>query len=97
MIIPHEELRRQTLIALIEEFVTRNGAVHGQRETAIEARVAAVLEQLNSGRAVVVFDEATETASIAMREGLREPTAADAPPEEAAEQPDDYQPDPESW
>ena len=87
MVIPHEQLQRETLTALIEEFVTRDGAVHGQTETSVEARVAAVLRQLESGRAIVVFDEEDESASIVMRDSLREP-AADAPAEEPADQSD---------
>ena len=96
MIIPHEELQPETLEALIEEFVTRDGAVHGHRDTPIEARVASMWEQLRAGRAVVVFDEETETASIAMRDSLREAEAArgdtSAEESQAPEEPPDYEP-----
>jgi uncharacterized protein YheU (UPF0270 family) len=70
MIIPHDQLRPQTLVALIEEFVTRDGALHGHVEAAMEQRVAAVMRQLRAGKAVVVFDEEDETASIVVKDSL---------------------------
>jgi uncharacterized protein len=71
MIIPHDQLSPDALAALIEEFVTRDGALHGHADTPVEAMVASVRRQLDRGIAVIVFDEATETASIVMRESLR--------------------------
>jgi uncharacterized protein len=74
MIVPHETLQPQTLRALIEEFVTRDGAVHGHAETSLENRIASVMRQLNSGKIVIVFDEESETCTVASREeALREP------------------------
>ena len=64
MIIPHDALAPDTLNALIEEFVTRDGAVQGHAETPVPARIAAVKCQLQSGNAVIVFDEETETCTI---------------------------------
>ena len=73
MIIPHDQLRPETLVALIEEFVTRDGALHGQVETSMKERVAAVMRQLRAGRVVVVFDEEDETATIVAKESLTRP------------------------
>ena len=71
MIIPHQRLDRETLLALIEEFVTRDGALHGHDETPIERKVASVLDHLKAGRALIVFDEQSESTSIVMRDSLR--------------------------
>jgi len=57
MIIPFEQLGTDTLNALIEEFVTRQGAVHGHSETPVDRMVAEVSEQIRSGRAVILYDE----------------------------------------
>ena len=67
-IVPHDRLEPDVLKALIEEFVTRNGAVHGHTETSTEQKVAAVLRQLKSGSAVIVFEEASETCTIMPKE-----------------------------
>jgi hypothetical protein len=70
MIVPHNHLDRETLTALIEEFVTRDGALHGHVDTPVEAMVASVLRQLERGSVVIVFDEENETASIVTKEDL---------------------------
>ena len=64
MIVPHDALQPDTLDALIEEFVTRDGAVHGHTETPVLAQIDAVRRQLRSGKAVIVFDEETQTCTI---------------------------------
>jgi len=58
-------------MALIEEFVTRDGALHGHVDTPVDAMVASVLGQLEAGNAVVVFDADDETASIVIKDSLR--------------------------
>jgi uncharacterized protein len=70
MIIPHESLERDTLYALIEEFVARDGAVHGHSEMSLAAKMQAVLRQLEAGKAVIVFDAENETCSIVLSETL---------------------------
>lgn len=70
MIVPPEELQPGTLTALIEEFVTRHGAIHGHAETSLEAQIAAVKRQLTAGKAVIVFDEETESCSIVPADSL---------------------------
>ena len=82
MIIPHDQLSHETLAALIEEFVTRDGALHGHADTPVDAMIASVRRQLERGRAVIVFDEASETASIVTRESLsgRQPPTPLSPP-----------------
>ncbi len=46
MIIPHQELSPEALQGLIEEFVTRDGADYGERDTPLEDKVAQVRRQL---------------------------------------------------
>ena len=62
--IPHTQLRPETLKALIEEFITRHGAVHGQEEISIADQIEQVHKQLEQGRAVILFDETDETWTI---------------------------------
>jgi len=70
MIIPHRQLQPATLDALIEEFVTRDGAVHGHSEVPLESQVKAVRRQLDCGLAAVVFDPEEETCTIVLRDQL---------------------------
>jgi uncharacterized protein YheU (UPF0270 family) len=69
-IVPHDRLAQDVLDALIEEFVTRDGAVQGHIETPISQKMAAVLRQLKAGMAVIVFDEASESCTIMPKEDL---------------------------
>ena len=49
MIIPHDQLARETLLNLLEEFVTRDGTDYGETEMGLSDRVAQVEAKLNSG------------------------------------------------
>jgi uncharacterized protein YheU (UPF0270 family) len=69
-IVPYEQLEPDVLNALIEEFVTRDGAVQGHTETPIAQKMAAVLRQLKSGTAMIVFDEVSESCTIMPKENL---------------------------
>lgn len=71
MLIPYEELQPETLAAVIEDFVTREGAVHGHAEQSLEQKRDAVLRQLKAGRVVIVFDETEETVSIVTKDDCR--------------------------
>jgi uncharacterized protein YheU (UPF0270 family) len=79
VVIPFEQLRPETLNAVIEEFVTRDGAVHGHVESSLGKQVEAVRCQLRSGRVVLVFDEATESCTI-LPSGQARPTDQPADP-----------------
>jgi len=71
MIIPHDELAPETLHALIEEFVTRHGAVHGHRDSETDHDIESVMAEIRSGKAVIVFDEEDESCSVMRKEELR--------------------------
>ena len=69
-IVPYDRLDPDVLDALIEEFVTRDGAVQGHTDTPITQKRASVLRQLKTGVAVIVFDEASESCTIMAKENL---------------------------
>jgi len=62
--IPCAQLAAETLNALIESFVLREGTDYGVREVPLAAKVAQVRRQLERGEAQIVFDPATETVDI---------------------------------
>lgn len=64
MIIPHQQLARETLDALIEEFVTREGTEYGEQDVPLETKVEQVRRQLERGTVVIVFDAAIATTSL---------------------------------
>ena len=70
MIVPANMLSDDALLGMIEEFVTRDGTDYGDVEVSLEERVAQVREQILTGKALNVFDSATESTSIIPAEDL---------------------------
>ncbi len=64
IIIPYDQLSIEALKGVIEEFVTRDGTDYGEIEVSLEIKISQVLEQIKSGKAVIVFDQETETCTI---------------------------------
>jgi len=64
MIIPISELSADTLENIAKEFVLREGTDYGEMEFDLSVKVAQVLEQLRSGKAVLVYSELHETVDI---------------------------------
>ncbi|HEX2974054.1 MAG TPA: YheU family protein [Tepidisphaeraceae bacterium] len=73
IVIPHQQLQSSTLQALIEEFVTRDGAVHGHADILLSRQVDAVRAQIQSGQVVIVFDEDSESCTIVPHDQLPRP------------------------
>jgi uncharacterized protein YheU (UPF0270 family) len=59
-----DDLEPDTLRAVIESFVLREGTDYGVHETSLEDKVTQVLIQLRRGEAHVTFDPATESVNI---------------------------------
>ncbi|MEY2680747.1 MAG: hypothetical protein RL661_978 [Pseudomonadota bacterium] len=70
VIIPHHSLDPDTLSAMLEEFVTRDGTDYGEYDANLPLRVIKVRSQLESGKAVIVFDTDEETFSILPRDAI---------------------------
>ena len=59
-----DDLEPDTLRAVIESFVLREGTDYGLHETSLEAKVAQVLMQLRRGEAHITFDPASESVTL---------------------------------
>ena len=62
--IPASELAPETLQALVESFVLREGTDYGVHEVTLASKVAQVIRQLQRGEARIVFDPDSETVDI---------------------------------
>ena len=62
--IPYDQLSSEALHGVLEEFVTRDGTDYGEIEVSLETKISQVLGQLKSGKAVIVFDQDSETCNI---------------------------------
>jgi uncharacterized protein YheU (UPF0270 family) len=70
LVIPHEELNPDTLRAMLEDFVTRDGTEYGEIETPIAERIDFVLRQLRTGKAFILFDAESASFTIGSREQM---------------------------
>jgi uncharacterized protein YheU (UPF0270 family) len=65
-----DDLEPDTLRAVIESFVLREGTDYGVHETSLEDKVAQVLIQLRRGEAEITFDPATESVNVVVRSAI---------------------------
>lgn len=61
-----DQLSREALRGLIEEFITREGTEYGHQEFSLEDKVRDVERQLAAGEAKIVFDAVEEKANIVL-------------------------------
>ena len=64
MIIPLEQLPIDTLNAIIENFVLREGTEYGSEDVSLDNKIAQVHQQLKQGSALLVYSELHETVNI---------------------------------
>ncbi|HSG90743.1 MAG TPA: YheU family protein [Pseudomonadales bacterium] len=68
MEIPADRLAPDTLRAIIEEFVSREGTDYGHTDFSLEQKVEHVLEQLRRDQIVIQFDPGTESLTLVRRD-----------------------------
>jgi hypothetical protein len=64
MKIPIDRLKPDILLSVIEEFVTRSGTDYGEREVPTDIKIKEVRHLLETGLAVLLYNEETETCNI---------------------------------
>ena len=70
MIIPHTEIPSETLQALIEEIVTRNGTDYGEHEQSTETKVQQVLKRLDQKKIFISYSELHETCTLITKDAF---------------------------
>lgn len=68
MIIPLEQLNEDTLTAIIEDFILREGTDYGAVDATKADKIAQVKLQLEQGSAVLIYSELHESINILPRE-----------------------------
>jgi uncharacterized protein YheU (UPF0270 family) len=66
-----DDLAPETLRAVIESFILREGTDYGLRESLLDDKVAQVLAQLRSREAYIVFDPGTESVSVVLAREIK--------------------------
>ncbi len=78
MVIPYQRLAPETLISLIESFISREGTDYGASEVCLQAKVEQVKKQIVDEKVVIVFDESTESINLMPRDELNVPWSMQA-------------------
>ena len=68
MEIPYSDLSEDALKGMVSEFVLREGTDYGIKEYSLEEKISAVLHQLKTGKAKIIYCEETETFNIEIRQ-----------------------------
>ena len=63
-IIPVNRLSPEALQGVIQEFISRDGTDYGETEVSPETKFRQVKHKLDTGSAVLIFDDESETTNI---------------------------------
>ena len=64
MLIPYTKLSEESLRAIIEEYITREGTEYGVKEYSFEQKIEQIRQQLLQGEIKINFDTETETCNL---------------------------------
>lgn len=67
-IIPVNKLSAEALKGVVDEFISRNGTDYGETEVSPETKFRQVKRKLESGLAVLIYDDEAETTNIFMKD-----------------------------
>ena len=71
MIIPYKELSAETMQALIEDFVTRDGTDYGREEMSLREKSDYLLTLLEKGELLISYDTDMKTCGLVTKEELK--------------------------
>ncbi len=72
LLIPYQQLSEETLQALLEAFVLREGTEYGEQEVSLTEKVAQVKSQLQADQLVILYSELHESVDIITQQQWRQ-------------------------
>jgi uncharacterized protein YheU (UPF0270 family) len=69
--VPASRLEERTLLALLEDFASRDGTDYGVRELPLDEKVGRLLEQLNASKIVLLYDSDSEQWDLLERDSAQ--------------------------
>ncbi len=70
MIIPYNELSKDALQTLIEDFVTRDGTDYGDNEKSMQEKAEHLLALLKTGDLLITYNEDTKDCGLVTKDKL---------------------------
>ena len=68
--VPFQQLSRDALMGVIEEFVNREGTDYGLVEVSFEVKCEQVMAQIKQGDVVIVFDHDSQSVGVMHKDQL---------------------------
>ncbi len=66
--IPYEQLSSEALDGIVQQFISKDGQDSGHSDIPFEKKMLQVKQQLKAGRAVIFFDQFTQTCNIILKD-----------------------------
>jgi len=70
--IPYQQLSAEALTGLVEAFINREGTDYGAIEIDLTQKIEQVMVLIRKGEALVLFDEASESCNIVLRQDYQQ-------------------------
>ena len=70
LIVPYQKLSKESLEALVSEFILREGTDYGSKEYSLDEKKEQIYSQLKNNAISIVFDLELESFSILSKEAL---------------------------
>ncbi|MDF1762215.1 MAG: YheU family protein [Oleibacter sp.] len=68
--IPWQHLSEDALVAIMDDFITREGTDYGDYADTLEAKRGQVLGQIQTGKVVILFDPVESSCHLVLKENL---------------------------
>lgn len=75
VVIPYQQIAPETLQALLESYINREGTDYGVHESSLEEKLAQLRQQLKAGEVCICYDEASESVNLLTRQQLKQSQA----------------------
>lgn len=69
--IPWDQLETETLHALVEEFVTRDGTDYGEEEVSLSRKVEQVVKGIKKKEFIIVYDQEMDSVHVVTAQDWR--------------------------
>ena len=69
-LVPYQQLSRDALMGVIEEFINREGTDYGFIEATFSDKCDQVLSQLKQGHVVIAFDHGSQSVGVMHKDQL---------------------------
>lgn len=68
--VPYDQIDPDTLRALVEEYITRDGTFYGNKEMPMDHKIDMVINQLKTGETTITWDLYLQSGDIVLKKDI---------------------------